>query len=91
MLQLIKQECDDAIIYVLNFPSMKHQGFLNERLAYNEVIAKIAKENNLILVDIASVITEGNYSEYLFAGAHPNALGMQLISNKVIETIEKNK
>ena len=91
MLQLIKQECDDAIVYVLNFPSMKHQGFLNERLAYNEVIAKIAKENNLILVDIASVITEGNYSEYLFAGAHPNALGMQLISNKVIETIEKNK
>lgn len=91
MIDLIRQQCDDAIIYVLNLPSMKHQGFVAERLVYNDIISKIAKEKDLILVDIASIITEENYSNYLFAGAHPNALGMKIISEEVIKTINKNK
>ena len=91
MIDLIRQQCDDAIIYVLNLPSMKHQGFVAERLVYNDIISKIAKEKDLILVDIASLITEENYSNYLFAGAHPNALGMKIISEEVIKTINKNK
>ena len=65
--------------------------FVAERLVYNDIISKIAKEKDLILVDIASLITEENYSNYLFAGAHPNALGMKIISEEVIKTINKNK
>ena len=89
MVQIIRQQCDDAIILVCNLPSMKHQGFLNERLAFNEVINKIVKEENLILIDIAKLITEDNYANYLFAGAHPNALGMKLISDEVIKKLNE--
>lgn len=89
MIDLIRQQCDDAIIFVLNLPSMKHQGFLEDRIKFNEVISKIADEKELILIDIASLITEDNYSNYMFAGAHPNALGMKLISEEVIKELNK--
>ena len=91
MIDLIREQCDDAMIYVLNIPSMKHQGFLNERLIYNEIISKIALEKDLKLIDIASLITEENYNDYLFAGAHPNFLGMSVISEQVIKVLKDNK
>ena len=91
MIKIIRQQCDDAIIFVCNLPSMKHQGFLDARLAYNETINKIAIDEGLILIDIAKLITEDNYANYLFAGAHPNALGMKLMSDEVIKKLNELK
>ena len=91
MIKIIRQQCDDAIIFVCNLPSMKHQGFLDTRLAYNETINKIAIDEGLILIDIAKLITEDNYANYLFAGAHPNALGMKLMSDEVIKKLNELK
>ena len=89
MIKKIRELCDDVIIYVLNIPSFKYEGFIEERKQYNQIIAKIADDEDLILVDIASVLNENNKTQYLFAGAHPNAAGMRLISQTVLEKIEE--
>ena len=91
MLDKIRECYDDVDIWICNLPSNKYYGptYLNSRLAYNNVLKKIGEDYHYIYLDLAKVITEDNKDEYMYAGPHPNAAGMQIIAKVVIASLRK--
>lgn len=84
MIENIKKLYDDVDIFVLTMPSNKYAMSFNEpREKMNKAITDIALEYNLFLVDLVELINFDNAFEYMYAGAHPNANGMEVIGKEV--------
>lgn len=102
MLTKIKIICPNVQIIICNLPyetasdgtgnaseSMVHIGLREE---INEVIKTISKEQNLPLVDLASLITKetDSFGNKINIGdnIHPNATGMTVIANAVSKVLK---
>lgn len=84
MIENIKKLYDDVDIFVLTMPSNKYAISFNEpREKMNKAIADIAAEYDLFLIDLVDLINFDNAFEYMYAGAHPNASGMEVIGKEV--------
>ncbi len=59
-----------------------------KRNEFNQIIRKIAMENYVQIIDLASTITRANYATYLGDSVHPNAEGMKLFAQKTIEDVK---
>lgn len=84
-----------TLSYECNYESGTKAEYLEEHLAnsakLNEVIRKLAAEYDIPVIDFT---TAYNSKDYLVDTVHPNALGMQALANKAVETIQsyyKNK
>ena len=84
MIENIKQMYDDVDIFVLNMPFNKYAMSFNEpREKMNESIKTIAEEYGLFYIDLVGLIDFNGAYEYMYAGAHPNAAGMEIIGKEV--------
>ena len=84
MIENIKKMYDDVDIFVLNMPFNKYAMSFNEpREKMNESIKAIAEEYGLFYIDLVGLIDFNGAYEYMYAGAHPNAAGMEIIGKEV--------
>lgn len=84
MIENIKKMYDDVDIFVLNMPFNKYAMSFNEpREKMNESIKAIAEEYRLFYIDLVGLIDFNGAYEYMYAGAHPNAAGMEIIGKEV--------
>ncbi len=91
MIDLIIKYYPNAIIYICNHPYNGYgEDFISIRETYNEILAAIAQDYNFTLLDLASIITIDNWRINMYAGAHPNALGMKTMANFIYEEIKKH-
>ena len=84
MIENIKKMYDDVEIFVLTMPSNKYSTDFNApRIQMNQAIKDIAGKYNLFVIDLVDLITFDNVFDHMYAGAHPNALGMEVIGKEV--------
>lgn len=101
LIDMVRESCPDTLIVLLNMYYMHEcmysecydQNWNNSNYnvtdVYNMVIAQLAADNGLILADIYSA-TAGVDWLVDQDHCHPNALGHQVIANKVFEAVAKN-
>jgi lysophospholipase L1-like esterase len=90
MIENIKKMYDDVDIFVLTMPSNKYAISFNEpREKMNKAITDIATEYGLFLIDLVELINFDNAYDCMYAGAHPNALGMEIIGKEVSKHISR--
>ena len=84
MIGEMSEAYSEAQIYCLNLPY--RSGADSERLAeFNNSILACCERYDCRLVDVyANTWTQINYGRYLIDGLHPNSLGMDLITNELI-------
>lgn len=73
--------------YHINMPENHGKYSEETRVAYNEAIEQVCKENLAVLIDLASIQTVDNYSSFLGDNLHPSYEGMRKISSLVFSTI----
>ena len=84
MIITIKKMYDDVDIYVLTMPSNKYSTDFNApRKEMNQKIKEISDKYGLFFIDLVDLITFDNVYDHMYAGAHPNALGMEVIGKEV--------
>lgn len=90
MIDSVKDKYKDADIFVFTLlqrtTSATHQKVVND---FNTAIREVAESKGLTLVDLAkdSGINEYNYLTYTIDGTHPNKLGMDLITDCLIDAL----
>ena len=90
MIDSVKEKYKDADIFVFTLlqrtNNATHQKVVND---FNTVIREVAGSKGLTLVDLAkdSGINEYNYLTYTIDGTHPNKLGMDLITDCLIDAL----
>ncbi len=81
-------------IYLINNGYSEYEGYSYseaKRLEYNALFASLSKKyENVELFDLASLITQYNYSVYLGDRLHYNDVGMKLISDHLTTQIKKD-
>lgn len=55
----------------------------------NEVIKEISQSSAAVYVDMDYCGIENDFSQYTFDGLHPNAAGMELIANELMNVVNK--
>ena len=96
MLDKIIAKYDKAYIFVCTmsysayYTKESHYNYSEEtRLAYNEILAKLAEEYQIGLIDFAKAVTKDNYNKSLNDNLHYNVLGMQEMAKQAIFDITK--
>lgn len=84
MLDKIKVLCPDAEIILCNLPESKLYTEEN-RVIYNDIIAKYAKEYDLKLINLKNE----SIVDYLVDSAHPKKSGMSVIAKRILKEILK--
>ncbi len=85
MIYKICQNYPDADVFILNNPTMS-SGTEENRLAYNAAFQAIAAHYGCTVVDLHS--TElSNYNTYTIDGRHPNAAGMDIMTEAFIKAL----
>lgn len=82
MLDYLKENAPKMELILLTLPISKLYS-VDRQVELNNIIKDLASEYDLKLVDLASVDIRGN----LVDSAHPNASGMKLISDAIIEAL----
>lgn len=73
-------------------PWHEDQFYKNENIGiYNQIIADLCEENNLIFIDIYNNFINQNYINLLDDGLHPNTEGHQKMFEIIKKELENNK
>ena len=96
MLNKIIAKYEHAYIFVCTmsysayYTKESHYNYSEEtRLAYNEILKKIASEYQIGLIDFAQAVTKDNYNKSLNDNLHYNVYGMQQMAKQAIFDITK--
>jgi lysophospholipase L1-like esterase len=63
----------------------------NQIMKYNKTISNICKQNNILFINLISLLKNTNYINELDDGAHPNTKGHELIYKTVKKYLKKHK
>lgn len=92
MINKIREQYDDVIIYIVNLPSNTYKNdFETRRFEFNNILLDIANEYNLVYINVAKVINKDNVVECMYAGAHLNSKGMNILSDLVSRIIKEEE
>ena len=94
LLQKLHKAYPNAYIFCMNLGYSNYHNTASHyyysedtRLAYNEAISQVCKENLATVIDLASIQTTSTYNSMLGDNLHPNYEGMKKISALVVSTI----
>ena len=90
MLDKIIALCPESEIFIITLPPSKLYTEAN-RVAYNEVIVKYAKQYNLPVVDMENTYNGQDVSNFLVDSAHQNLAGMTAVAEAVVKGMLKSK
>ena len=90
MLDKIIALCPESEIFIITLPPSKLYTEAN-RVAYNEVIVKYAKQYNLPVVDMENAYNGQDVSNFLVDSAHQNLAGMTAVAEAVVKGMLKSK